>query len=109
MDFVKEPGQLFVVATLLPLASFLIVLLYFGLRCALRSSKEGTAGASLYQALGGETPPRWPAWLATAAIGLACVCCVVGFVTFLQDDHHLAELKQELREKTGRQEADRRR
>ena len=47
MDFANHPGQLFVVATLLPLASFLFLLVCFAIRSALRSSKEGTAGAVL--------------------------------------------------------------
>ena len=33
-----------VVATLLPLASFFLLILCFAIRSALRSSKEGTAG-----------------------------------------------------------------
>src|SRR5262245_55179909 len=96
LDFANNPGQLFVIATLLPLASFLFLLICFGIRSALRSSKEGTAGASIYQLLGGDTPAKWPAWLATAAIAGACVCCVIGSVQFFQDQHHLHELKEEL-------------
>src|SRR5436190_15997591 len=83
MDFANHPGQLFVVATLLPLASFLFLLVCFAIRSALRSSKEGTAGAAIYQALGGDVPPKWPAWVATAAIGLACVLCVIGAVRYV--------------------------
>src|SRR5215813_1509401 len=107
MDFNSKPGLLFVVATLLPLASFLFVILYFALRTALRSSKEGTGGASLYQALGGDTPAKWPAYLATLAIGLACVCSVIGSVGFLRDEHHLTELKQELAQTPQTQRAQR--
>src|SRR5437763_14064881 len=96
LDIANNPGRLFVVATLLPLASFLFLLLCFGIRSALRSSKEGTAGASFYQLLGGDTPAKWPAWLATAAIGLACVCCVIGFVGYLRDHGKVTELEQQI-------------
>src|SRR5947209_843333 len=96
MDFDNQPGQLFVVATLLPAASFLFLLICFAIRSALRSSKEGTAGAAIYQALGGDVPPKWHAWVATAAIGLACVCSVTGFVWYLQDQHKITELTKKL-------------
>src|SRR2546423_12675068 len=96
VDFANNPGQLFVVATLLPLASFLFLIVCFAIRSALRSSKEGTAGASLYQLLGGDPPARWPAWLATAAIGFACVCSVSGAVRYLREHHHLEELNHDL-------------
>src|SRR5262245_11367192 len=96
MDFANQPGQLFVVATLLPAASFLFLLICFAIRSALRSSKEGTAGAAIYQALGGDVPPRWHAYVATLAIGLACVCSVAGFVQYLHDQHEITELTKEL-------------
>src|SRR5947209_6120016 len=87
-DFSEQPGALFVVATLLPLLSFLILLLAFGLRSLLRTAREGTLGASIYQALGGDTPRKWPAFVATGAIALACVCSVAGFVLYYQDQAH---------------------
>jgi NADH-quinone oxidoreductase subunit L len=79
----EHPGLLYVAATLLPLASFLVLLLAGGLRAGLRMSREGTAGAALFQALGGDNP-RWPAYVATGAIGAAFLCSLVGFVLFLQ-------------------------
>src|SRR6476620_2147227 len=106
MDFANHPGQLFVVATLLPLASFLFLLVCFAIRSALRSAKEGTSGATIYQALGGDVPPKWPAWVATAAIGLACAFCVIGAVRYLggyqemeQSLHNLEREIQKLEEK----------
>jgi NADH-quinone oxidoreductase subunit L len=98
MDFANKPGQLFVLATLVPLASFLLLLICFGIRSALRSSKEGTAGASIYEMLGGDTPARWPAYLATLAIGLACVCSVMGFVQYLSDHAEVARLEKSVAE-----------
>ncbi len=94
MDFVNHPGQLFVVATLLPLASFVLLILCFAIRSALRSAKEGTTGAGVYHMLGGDTPAKWPAYLAVLAIGLAFVCSITGFVKYLGDHHHLAELEE---------------
>ncbi len=98
MDFANNPGRLFVVATLLPLASFVFIIICFAIRSALRSAKEGTTGEGLYRLLGGDTPPRWPAFLATLAIGLAFVCSVAGFVQYLHDHHHLAELENEFQQ-----------
>jgi proton-translocating NADH-quinone oxidoreductase chain L len=51
-------GLLFVVATLLPLASFLVLF------------------------LGGRRWGRWGAYLATAAIGLSCVCSLIGAAAY---------------------------
>src|SRR5262249_61693999 len=77
-----HPGLLFVIATLLPLASFVLLLLAGGLRNAVRRAPEGSFGATLYRALGGPTPGRGAAYVATGAIALACVCSVIGFVWF---------------------------
>src|SRR6516165_10350749 len=81
----EYPGRLYVAATLLPLASFVILLLAGGLRAAVRPRRNTPLGASIYQALGGDTPVRSGAFIATAAIGLAFVCSLIGFVIFLQD------------------------
>src|SRR4051812_21303739 len=101
-DFVaSKPGLLFVVATLLPLASFALILVAFAIRTALRSSPEGSIGQQLYQASGGDVPSRWPAWLATAAIGLAFVCSATGFVWFLDDHKKIEALEEEVRQSKG--------
>ncbi|MBI1918013.1 MAG: NADH-quinone oxidoreductase subunit L [Planctomycetes bacterium] len=97
LDFASKPGLLFVVATLLPLASFVLILVAFAIRTALRSSPEGSIGQQLYQASGGDVPSRWPAWLATAAIGLAFVCSATGFVWFLDDHKQIESLEEEAR------------
>ncbi|MCS7045131.1 MAG: NADH-quinone oxidoreductase subunit L [Gemmataceae bacterium] len=91
-DFGQHPGLIFVVATLLPLASFALLLLAGAARAYLRSIKaEGSLSERLFAWLGGEATGRGPAWIATAAIALACVCSVVGFVWFLADAHDVHE------------------
>src|SRR5438132_1047683 len=85
MDY---PGRLYVAATLLPIASFVILLLAGAVRAAARPYRHTPLGASIYRAMGGDTPLRTGAFIATSAIGLAFVCSLVGFVFFLQDHHH---------------------
>src|SRR5579859_2579238 len=95
-DLPFPPGLFFVVATMLPVASFVFLLLWGGLRWALwPHAKDGGPAASLYAALGGDTGGRAPAYVATAAIAIACALCITGFVFFLADDHayEAAELK----------------
>jgi NADH-quinone oxidoreductase subunit L len=93
-DFGEHPGHLYVVGTLLPLASFLLLLLAGGLRMALRPYRESDGfRASLFQGLGGDNP-KWPAYVATAAIGIACVLAVIGFVRLVGEHaEHEAEQK----------------
>ena len=96
-----HPGLLFVIATLLPLASFVLLLLVGGLRNAVRRAPEGSVGATLYRALGGPLPGRGAAYVATAAIGLACVCSVIGFVLFTTGhaahEHKAEKLQAQIR------------
>src|SRR5687767_6720140 len=74
-DFLdSRPGLWFVIATLLPLVSFLIILIAFAVRTFVR--KTGTI------------PSRVPAYIATGAMGLAFVCCLVGFFRFQAEYHH---------------------
>jgi NADH-quinone oxidoreductase subunit L len=76
-DFGEHPGLFFVWATLLPLASFVLLLVASAFRAWLRP----------YQESNGEvvTPPRWPSLVATGAIAGAFVLCVIGAVIFFQD------------------------
>lgn len=86
--FHEHPGLWFVVATLLPLASFVVQLILGGLRAGLRSQRAaGGFGQMLFELLGGDTPNKLGAYLATGAIALACVCSVIGGFTFLTADH----------------------
>ncbi len=93
-DLVEHPGLLYVAATLIPAASFVLLLLAGGLRAALRPGPDGGSGGSLYLLLGGDRPVRTGAYVATAAIGLSCVLSLVGFVWFSRDyaalhqEHH---------------------
>ena len=61
-DFDSHPGNLYVIATLLPLASFLVLLLAGAVRAFLRSQR---ATGGLYQLLGGDNPRRGAAYVAT--------------------------------------------
>jgi NADH-quinone oxidoreductase subunit L len=106
-DFGSHPGHLYVVATLLPLASFLLLLLAGALRAVLRSHREGP-GAGLYHLLGGDNPGRGSAYVATAAIGGAFILSLIGFFHFAGDnvlyglegpEEERQELKKEDREK----------
>jgi NADH-quinone oxidoreductase subunit L len=81
----EHPGLLYVVATLLPLASFVLLLLAGALRWAARPHRDTALGGAIYTALGGDIPPRWPAYIATGAMAGAFVLSVAGFVYFLQD------------------------
>src|SRR5438874_11885463 len=85
--FATEPGLLYVVATLLPLASFVLLLLAGGLKNFGRAYRDTGWGESLYWLFGGDRPGKGGAYLATAAIGLACVMCVVGLFKFLGEHH----------------------
>jgi NADH-quinone oxidoreductase subunit L len=102
LDFLGEhPGYLFVLATLLPLVSFLLILLANACWAIARPYRDTPAGGALYRLFGGEpdshepahaehgehAPPahrsgRLPAYLATAAIGLGFVCSLTGFILF---------------------------
>jgi NADH-quinone oxidoreductase subunit L len=84
----QHPGQLYVAATLLPLASFVLLLMAGAIRAAARPARETAVGAALYTALGGDRPARAGAYVATGAMALAFVLSVIGFVLFLQSESH---------------------
>jgi NADH-quinone oxidoreductase subunit L len=100
----QNPGLLFVAATLLPLASFLLLLLAGMVRAAARPNREAGLGRSLYEALGGDTPQKTGAYIATAAIGLAFVLTFIGFILFKMDEvkaETFPEAVQEIKEEQG--------
>jgi NADH-quinone oxidoreductase subunit L len=110
VDFLQNnPGVLFVIATLLPLASFLLVLLGFGLWCVFRPYRETEYGAVLYHLFGGDTPGRTPAYFALGAIFLAFVCSSVGFgwYTIASYKHESAVQAKEAEIKNRKDEASR--
>jgi NADH-quinone oxidoreductase subunit L len=80
MPQLTHPGHLFVVATVLPLVSFLLILLASGLWCIARRYREAPGMEALYQLTGGDRAGPLPAYIATAAIGLAFVCSLTGFI-----------------------------
>src|ERR1700736_878150 len=81
-DLHEHPGLIYVVATLVPLASFVLLLLVGALRAALRANRCGGVCDSLLRALGDDSPRRTGAFVATAAIGVSCVLCLIGFIQY---------------------------
>jgi NADH-quinone oxidoreductase subunit L len=73
------PGYWFVAATLLPLASFVLVILASALWGLARRYRETSpAWETIYQLTGGDRAGKLPAYVATAAIALAFVCSLTG-------------------------------
>jgi NADH-quinone oxidoreductase subunit L len=94
----EKPGLLFVAATLLPLASFTLLLLLGATRWALRphAGKEGTL-KDVFEFLGGSVPGPGPAYVALGAIVLAFVCSLAGFIQFaFFDAPEMHKLEQKL-------------
>ena len=81
-----NPGRLYVVGTLLPLAGFALLLVAGGIRALCKPFRQqGGLTSQLYWALGGDTPAKGGAYLATALMGTAAVIGVAGLVLFLND------------------------
>src|SRR5215467_7536919 len=95
--FEHKPGLIYVVATLLPLASFALLLLAGMVRMMLRSQPAGSTGRGLYEFLGGDTPRKWPAFVATGAMGLSFICAVIGFFAFQHNEHDVEELSAKIK------------
>jgi NADH-quinone oxidoreductase subunit L len=83
--FADDPGLLYVAATLLPLASFVVLLLTGGLKNIGRAHRDTGWGEALYWLFGGDQPGKGGAYLATAAIAGSCVLSVLGLFHFLHD------------------------
>ena len=111
LNFRDHPGQLFVVATLLPLAAFLLILLAGAVWAALRPYQRNSSVRPLYDLFGGEDEDRpgrgrLSAYTATCAIGIAFLFCAAGAVQYFsslgpdEDAKHSAEREiDEAREK----------
>src|SRR6202795_3153160 len=81
--YADHPGWLYVTATLLPLLSFVLILLASGAWALLRRYRdEHAAVEKLYELFGGDKGGRTAAYVATAAIGLAFVCSLAGLIRF---------------------------
>jgi len=79
----NRPGLLFVVATLLPVLSFLVLLLAFAVKTFFRKKQQSDdhePGATI-----GDAPSRLPVYIATGAIALAFVFSFTGFVRYLNE------------------------
>jgi NADH-quinone oxidoreductase subunit L len=95
-DFGTHPGHLYVVATLLPLLSFVLLLLWNGLRSWLRrqpsyDQESNNFVTHFYNLLGGDRQDRRGAWVATGAIFLSFCLSAVGFGMYLvqsAESHH---------------------
>ena len=83
LDFTAHPGLLYVVATMLPLAAFVLMLLAGGLKNLGRAHRDFGWGETLYRLFGGDRPGKGGAYLATAAIGTACILSIVGLSLFI--------------------------
>src|SRR3954449_4352978 len=92
-EFREHPGLIYVVATLVPLASFLLLLLAGASRAALRANKCGGLCDAIYGGLGGDTPRKVGAYIATAAIGISCVLCLIGFIHYASERPGLEDKK----------------
>src|SRR5437762_1655954 len=79
----QQPGLLYVAATLLPLLSFLVLLLAGAVRNWARASWPD---APYWAAEAGRPPTKVSAYIATGAIGLAFLLSFAGFLLF-QADH----------------------
>jgi NADH-quinone oxidoreductase subunit L len=86
-DFANNPGLLYVAATLLPLASFVLLLLVGGLKNFGRAHRDTAWGAALFKTFGGDRPGKGGAYVATAAIGGACVLSLIGLFRYVGENH----------------------
>ncbi len=103
-NFQEHPGHLFVVATLLPLASFVLILLAGAVWAALRPYQRNATVRPLFEMFGGEDEDRpgrgrCSSWTATAAIAIAFVFCLSGAVKYLGDHEEDEKQKQALETK----------
>ena len=65
MIMAENPGLLYVAATLIPLASFFLLLLAGGIRAVVRPYRDSPFGGLAYRLFGGDQPGRIPAYVAT--------------------------------------------
>ncbi len=103
-----HPGWLFVTATLLPLLSFVLILLASGAWALLRRYRDDQPWVEqAYRLFGGDKGGRTAAYVATAAIGLAFVLSLVGFIlfTFVDGDKEQQRHRHETRVEQVRQDA----
>ena len=89
--FHEHPGLLFVVATLLPLVSFVILLLAGAKRAFLETSCENEPGRQRHIPTAGRRshrPRPSPMLPSLFAIGLAFFFSLAGFIHYLEEHEH---------------------
>src|SRR4051812_11237929 len=105
-NFSDHPGYYFVAATLLPLASFLLVFLYCGAWALARryqggSERRGDEPGGLFAALDAPSLRRVPAFIALGGIALAFVMSLIGFVTLNAEqwkyEHEIHESERKIK------------
>jgi NADH-quinone oxidoreductase subunit L len=85
-EFGEHPGLWFVVATFMPAASFVMLLLAGGVHWMLRSSQKMTTGESSEQTR--VERGRIAAYVATGAMALAFLCSLTGAIQFFGQSGH---------------------
>ncbi|MFM7150561.1 MAG: proton-conducting transporter membrane subunit [Gemmataceae bacterium] len=81
-SFAEHPGHLFVVATLLPLGSFLAIWLASAGWCLARPHREQPLGKVFYRLFGGDKPGLLPALLSLSAILISFVLSLIGAIRY---------------------------
>jgi NADH-quinone oxidoreductase subunit L len=83
LDFQAHPGLYFVAATLLPLASFLLILLFCGVWAVVRRYETTwKGGEAFFQVLDAPAARKAPAYVAVAAIAGSFLLSLTGFVIY---------------------------
>lgn len=99
MDPLKDhPGLLFVAATLVPMASFVLLLLAGGARNFLRAYKNTEPWGTAFKLLGGEVTGRGPAYIGLAAIVISFFLSFTGFCLYQGETSEFALRERELNE-----------
>ncbi len=93
LHFADHPGRLYVIVTLLPLLSFLILLLGNGVRSWLQryydhNAQEANFGSKLLKSLGGVVQDRRGAWIGTLTMFAAFCITVFGFIQYSVEHQH---------------------
>jgi NADH-quinone oxidoreductase subunit L len=101
-DFRETPGYFFVAATLVPLASFLLILLASAIWAAARPFRDTDYGALIYNFFGGDKPGRGKAYVALGAIVLAFILSFIGFCFFYPQHLPYYQAKQHIEELEAR-------
>src|SRR2546421_13102054 len=97
-NFQEHPGLYFVAATLLPLVSFVLILLAKFAWGVLRPYRDNPGVAPAYHLFGGDAGGPTAAYVALAAIAGSFVLSATGFVLFTRDQ---GAFERAIQEKEG--------